>query len=69
MCLSLVQALYFVYWSIQLILKPEASFFVVGHTTRHVGSYFPDQRSNPCLLYLKYEVFNHWTAKEVPIPS
>ena len=27
MCLSLVQALYFVYWSIQLILKPEASFF------------------------------------------
>ena len=32
---------------------------------RCVGSYFPDQRLNPCPLHWK-EVCNHWTTREAP---
>ena len=33
---------------------------------RHMGSLFPNQRSNPCSLHCKEEIVNHWTIREVP---
>ena len=41
---------------------------VSGHASRYVGSYFPDQGSNPHPLKWKYGVLTllNWTARKVP---
>ena len=40
------------------------SFFFFAHTTKHAGSYFSNQASNPRPLQGKHSL-NHWTAGEV----
>ena len=39
-------------------------FLFLGHTLWHIGSYFPDQGSNPCPLHWKYRIL---TTSEVPL--
>ena len=40
-------------------------FFLAIHALRQVGSWFPDQGWNPCLLRWKCSL-NHWTTREIP---
>ena len=50
-----------------LISNPSCSipFCFAGCTSRRVGSYFPDQGSNPRTLYWRQSL-NHWTTRELP---
>ena len=41
------------------------SLFFFGHALQRVGSWFPDQGWNPCLLRWKCSL-NHWTTREAP---
>ena len=39
-------------------------FFLAIHALPQVGSWFPDQGWNPCLLRWKCSL-NHWTTREI----
>ena len=52
--------------SVQKCYDSREKNFWGGHDMQQEGSQFPDQGQNPCHLQWKREVFNYWTAKQVP---
>ena len=42
-------------------------FLSFGQAVRHVGSWFPDQRSNPSPPAWATQSLNHWTTREVSL--
>ena len=47
---------YFFFKQVELLKLFIHLFLFLGHTLWHIGSYFPDQGSNPCPLHWKYRI-------------
>ena len=54
-------------------MVPSFLLLLFGHTIQYVGSYFPEQGLNSCLLYWNADSYAMecipWTAREGPVPA